>query len=74
MKHGTESWFSVLKEDNDNVVSDRNGIVHARVSFYWNLFCADSIDVEVQSEMLSFLSRSVPQSDVPKCEGLFKAD
>jgi len=52
-KHGGESWFSALKDD-DNVVSDLNGIMDAWVSFYSNSFCADSIDVEIQSEMLSF--------------------
>lgn len=50
-KHGGESWFSALKDD-DNVVSDLNGIMYAWVSFNSNSFCADSIDVEIQSEML----------------------
>ena len=71
-KHGAEGWFSALKDDDDNMVSDLNGI--AWLSFYSNLFSAEPIDVEVQSEMLSFLSHSVPQSDVAKCEGLFDPD
>ena len=72
-KHGAESWFSALKDDDDNVVSDLNGIMDAWVSFHPNLFCAESVDLEVQSEMLSFLSRSVPQSDVGKREGPFES-
>ena len=46
----------------------------AWLSFYSKLFSAESIDVDIQSEMLSVLSRSVPQSDVAKCEGLFEPD
>ena len=73
-RHGTESWFSALKDDRDHVVFDLNGIMDAWLSFYSNLFSAESIDVEVQSEMLSFLSHSVPQSDISKCQGLFEPD
>ena len=66
--------FSALKDDDDNVVTDLNGILDAWLSFYSKLFSAESIDVDIQSEMLSALSGSVPQSDVAKCEGLFKPD
>lgn len=42
------------------------------VVLYSNLFFAESVDEEVLIQMLSFffLSRSVPQSDVAKCEGI----
>ena len=46
----------------------------ACLPFYSKLFSAESIDVDIQSEMLSVLSRSVPQSDVAKGEGLFEPD
>ena len=73
-KHGAESWFSALKDDDDNVVTDLNGIVDACLSIYSKLFSAESIDVDIQSEMLSVLSRSVPPADVAKYEGLFEPD
>ena len=73
-KRGAESWFSALKDDDDNVVTDLNGILDVWLSFYSKLFSAESIDVDIQSEMLSALSGSVPQSDVAKCEGLFEPD
>ena len=50
-RHGTGSWFSALRDDRDQVVSDLNGIMDAWLSFYSNLFSAESIDVDVQSEI-----------------------
>ena len=73
-KHDAESWFSALKDYDDNVVTDLNEIMDAWLSFHSKLFSAESIDVDIQSEMLGVLSRSVPQSDVAKCEGLFEPD
>lgn len=73
-KHGTESWFSAIKNVDGEVVSDLNGIIDVWLSFYSSLFSAGSTNKEVQTEMLNSLSLSVPPSDVPKCEGLFSSD
>lgn len=39
-KHGDESWFSVITNDHDEIVTDVGGIMDAWVSFYTDLFSA----------------------------------
>ena len=73
-KHGEASWFSAIRNDRDEIVTDIGGIIDAWVSFYTDLFSACATDQTIQSNMLDCLYLSLPPSDVPVCEGLLTCD
>lgn len=73
-KRGSESWFSAIKDDHGRIVTDLDGIISAWLTFYTQLFSSCVTDPDVQSDMLSCLSLSLPSSKVPLCEGHFSLE
>lgn len=68
-KRGAESWISAMQKADGSITADISGICDSWVDFYSTLFTSTDIDLGVQGDLLSKLSRTVPASDVQLCEG-----
>ena len=73
-KRGSQDWFSAMKDSDDSVVSDHDGICHSWVRFYSSLFTAEEVDLSLQEELLSHVSARLSSEQASLCEGYLSVE
>ena len=73
-RRGSLDWISAMRNHESSIVSDLDGICRSWTEFYSSLFTACQTDKDVQTELLSNVSRSLPADQVGICEGYLSVD
>lgn len=73
-KQGSLDWFSAMKNGDDSVVSDLDGICDSWVRFYSSLFTAEEVDLSVQQDLLSNVSARLSPEQASFCEGYLSVE
>ena len=73
-RRGSLDWISAMKNNDGSVVSDLDGISKSWTEFYSSLFSACQIDKDVQADLLSNVSHSLPVDQANVCEGYLSVD
>ena len=68
-KHGTENWFSAMRNNDGSLATSIFDICDSWVFYYNSLFSSSPTDPSVQSSLLDKLSSVIPVGEVPVCEG-----
>ena len=63
-----------MRNSDDSVVSDLDGISKSWTEFYSSLFSAGQVDKDVQADLLSNVLRSLPADQVDVCKGYLSVD
>ena len=73
-KNGATSWCSAVRDSNDLIVSDMEGILDVWFSFYSELFTASPTDTVSRDQLFENLDLSLSHDHALVCEGPLSVD
>ena len=73
-KNGATSWCSAVRDSNDLIVSDMEGILNVWFSFYSELFTASPTDTVSRDQLFENLDLSLSHDQALICEGPLSVD
>ena len=73
-KWGFDDWISAVQESNGSLPTDISSICSSWVAVYSKLFTAETLDFDVQDQLLSNLTAHLSPEDSAKCEGSLSTD
>ena len=73
-KQSADRWIPALRDANDVICSDLDGMSTVLSGFYSSLFSASQCDRNARETLLSFVSSSLPPDRAQSCEGLLSVE